>query len=294
MMPLNFFRLPIPIPILALGLALASLAFACSDSAEPVDARTVPVDSDEGEAAKATYEEPASGDDEFVVTAGNVYDHEIYWPNIVALVDGWQPVGAEQPLQARYRGALIRVERDGRVRIDFGRHGRHEVPIEKTDLVRSANEVRLGKRHKAAPNFVLQVGTRLVDPSTDEGIPMKSTEIARARVFLCIFADPMDEDFPTLARDLASLADVDGLGVVLFPQSGASEDLQKIKELLRASDWEVPFGYPRLSENYTLSLLGERPRGPYALVLTPEGRVLYRSELGKIDALAEIRGSLES
>lgn len=277
---------------LALGIALVSSSFACSDSAGTADVQSVAIDA--VEVAAPASDATASGDDEFVVTEANVYDHESYWPNIVALVEEWQPDGAEKPLRPRYRGALIRVERDGRVRIDFGRHGRYDVPIEKTDLVRSANEVRLGTRHKAAPNFVLQVGTRLVDPRTDEGVPMKSSEIARARVFLCIFADPLDDEFPALARELASLGDVEGLGFVLFPQTGDSEDLQAIKDRLRASDWEVPFGYPRLSENQTLSLLGEVPTGPYALIVTPEGRVLYRSNLAKLDALAEMRGSLES
>jgi len=285
----NLFKLSIVV-LLAIPLAVSNLA--CSDSTPVVDA---PIAAPEDLAELGiTTPETSEHIDESAITQANIYDHERYWPNIVALEEAWAPTDAEEPLSARYRGALIRVERDGLVRIDFGRHGRHDVPIERTDLIRSANEIRLGTRHKTAPNFVLQVGTRLVDPSTDAAKPMQSADIAKSRVFLCVFADPLDEDFPALARELASLGDVEGLGFVLFPQTSDSEDLQAIRDRLRASDWEVPFGYPRLSESYTLSLLGETPTGPYALVVTPEGRVLYRSDLAKLDALAEIRGSLES
>src|SRR5262245_36531694 len=66
------------------------------------------------------------------ITQASVYENERYWPAIVALTEEWLPPGETKPLQAQYRGVLVRVEADGRVRIDFGRHGRYDVPMDHT------------------------------------------------------------------------------------------------------------------------------------------------------------------
>jgi hypothetical protein len=52
--------------------------------------------------------------------------------------------------------------------------------------------------------------------------------------------------------------------------------------------------YPRLSEDYTLSLLGEIPERPRALLVSPEGRVLHEAALGTAAELSELRQAIES
>src|SRR4029450_1814282 len=111
----------------------------------------------------------------YAFTQAKVYEQERYWPAIVALTQEWLPAGETKPLKAQYRGTLVRVEADGRVRIDFGRHGKHDIPMDHTDLVQRANEVRAGTRTKLAQNFVLRVGNTLVDSSSQ---PMRPTTIA--------------------------------------------------------------------------------------------------------------------
>src|SRR5262245_34436920 len=103
-----------------------------------------------------------------VITQANVYENEHYWPAIVALTQEWLPPGGTQRLKVQYRGTLVRVEEDGRARIDFGRNGKHDIPIDHTDLVQRANEVRTGKRTKIAQNFVLRVGNSLLDSSSQQ------------------------------------------------------------------------------------------------------------------------------
>ena len=228
------------------------------------------------------------------ITQANVYDNERYWPAIVALTKEWLPPGETKPLETQSRGTLVRVESDGRVRID-GRNGSHDVPIDHTDLVARANEVRDGTRTKLAPNFVLRVGNSLVDSASRPLHPYSLDEIAGASRYLCIFANPLAEDFPTLARQLASLGGVVGVRTVFFPQSlGREEDLELVHQRLEELSWRVAFMYPRLSGNYTLSLLGEIPERPRALLLSPEGRVLRRAEIGTAAGLSELRQAVES
>ena len=123
--------------------------------------------------------------------------------------------------------------------------------------------------------------------------PHKFDEIAGASGYLCIFADPRAEDFPIIARQLAALEGVNGVRAVFFPQSVVREDLEFVHERLGALAWHVPYMYPRLSEDYTLSLLGEIPERPRALLVSPEGRVLHEAEVGTAAELSELRQAVE-
>ena len=254
-----------------------------------------------GQDAHSTHDAPATQVEapsapptaDGAITQATVYENERYWPAIVAMTKDWMPPSGAKPLKAQYRGALVRVEADGRVRIDFGRHGRHDIPIDHTDLVVRADEVRAGIETKLAPNFVLRVGNSLVDPSGAQVRPLKFDDLARARSYLCVFADPRAEEFPSLAQQLASLESVNGVRAVFFPQSVGRDDLEFVHERLGTLTWHVPYMYPQLSENYTLSLLGDLPERPHAQLVSPEGRVLYEAELGTAAEFAELRHAVD-
>jgi hypothetical protein len=271
-------------PLLACLSLLLCVALGCS-TAQDADRASAP----QSEASQA-----AAANADVAITQASVYQNERYWPAIVALTQEWLPPGETKPLQAQYRGTLVRVEADGRVRIDFGRHGRHDIPLDHTDLVQRANEVREGKRTKLAPNFVLRVGNSLVDSSRRQLHPYLLDEIAGASGYLCVFADPRAEDFPILAQQLAALEGVNGVRAVFFPQSVEREDLELVHERLGTLSWHVPYMYPQLSANYTLSLLGEIPERPRALLVSPEGRALYEAEVGTAADLSELRQAVES
>jgi hypothetical protein len=266
-------------------LALSAILAACEFSKK--ESTAVVVGGVQIPAAKAKAEA-----DEVKITAANVYDHERHWPNIVALSRSWSAPGADQPLKPRHRGALVRLEPDGRARIDFGRHGVHEIPLEATDLLERTAEVRSGARHKASANFVLSVGTRLVDATrpTPEALP--SIALANADAFVCVFADPRGEAFAGLVLPLAELAGLEGVGLILFPQGVADVELSVVHERLRSLSWPAPYAYPRLTPDHIRSLLGAWPGTATALLLTPEGRVLARTDLENPRAFSALRKAL--
>jgi hypothetical protein len=274
------------IPLFACLSSLLCIALGCSAGTRQ--------DADRASAPRSETSQAATASADVAITQANVYENERYWPDIVALTQEWLPPGETKPLKAQYRGTLVRVEADGRVRIDFGRHGKHDVPMGHTDLVQRANEVRAGTRTKLAQNFVLRVGNSLVDSSSRPMRPYTLGELAGASGYLCIFADPRAEDFPILAQQLAALEGVNGVRTVFFPQSMRREDLESVYERLGTLSWHVPFMYPQLSRDYTLSLLHEIPDRPRAQLVSPEGRVLYEAEAGTAAGLSELRQAVES
>ena len=175
--------------------------------------------------------------------------------------------------------------------IDFGRDGLYEVPVGETDLVKSANRIRLGELEKMAPNFLLAIGPRLIDSGSDSLRPFRFEVAAEQRGFLCVFADPDAKNFAALASALAPLRESSGILTIFFPQ-GAHPDA-RVRERLRSLKWTVPFVYDHLAEAYTQSLLAEATQPPALLLQTREGRVLLQSRwradvmVGLTSAIAE-------
>ena len=273
-------------PLSTLLSSLLCVALGCSAATQQ--------DADRASAPEPGASQADDATADVAITPDSVYGKERYWPAIVAMTQDWLPPGETVPLQAQYRGTLVRVEADGRVRIDFGRHGKHDVPMDHTDLVERANEVRAGSQTKLAPNFVLRVGNSLLDSSSESIRPYKLGEIAGASGYLCVFADPRADDFPILAQQLAVLEGMNGVRTVFFPQSVVREDAQFVHEGLGKLSWRVAYMYPRLSGNYTLSLLGEIPERPRAQLVSPEGRVIHQAEIGTADGLSELQQAVES
>jgi hypothetical protein len=222
----------------------------------------------------------------------NVYENEDAWPSQVAMT-GIYATGEGETLQPGYRGVLIRVDAAGSARIDFGRRGKYDVPIDRTDLIERANEVRTGARNKLAPNFALLVGTRLVDGAAQGMRALESVEIKDARAFLCVFADVQAASFPELARQLGAFASRSGLQTLFFPQGAEGVGTAQIRAELQHRGLPVPFSYPRLSESYTRALLRPGSELPYILLVTPEGRILYEAGPGRDQALAELDRAIE-
>lgn len=212
------------------------------------------------------------------VTVESLVSSERFWPYQVELTTAWKPEGRDAPLAAGTRGVLVRVGTSGTARIDFGRNGRFEVPIAKTDLVERANQVRLGELAKPAPHFVHTIGTRLVDSGSEKIRFVNLADVYVPRGFLAVFADPDAEGFAKLAAELAPLRESDGVMTVLFPQ-GHHPDV-KTRDALRAAKWPVAFLRDEYGEGYTRSIRGEGTPMPAVMLLTPEGRVLFDQPWG--------------
>lgn len=225
-----------------------------------------------------------------VVTAGSLLGSERFWPYRVALRSDFTPPGGAAPLPAGTMGILVRVEDSGRARIHFGRDGRHELPVERTNLVEEANRVRAGEEQKIAPNLVHMIGTRLVDT---EGPVLRAFDFSRVyepERFVAVFADPSSEDFEALVAALAPLRATPGTMTVLFPQ-GEHPD-PPLRERLRALGWPVPFLRDEYGEGYTRSLRPDDAPQPALMLLTPEGRVLLDQPFGGSATVAALRKAL--
>jgi len=225
------------------------------------------------------------------VTAASLFENERLWPYRVTLIEPWQPADREEPLKVGSSGVLIRVEPRGVARIDFSAEGKRQVPIERTDLVESANRIRRGELAKQAPNFVHAIATRLVDSASGTLAGLSPEAIAGRPGFLCVFTDPDDEAFEALAVALAPLRDRHGVVTVLFPQ-GTHPDA-RTRERLRSLGWTVPFLYDFLSEPYTRTLIDESTTMPAVLLQTDEGRVVYQGGL-RADDVQELTAALDA
>lgn len=284
------FRSTVPLVVVLISVA-AAWAIGCSQpDAEPT------ASADAAKSTRAAPETPAipevaeeSASD--AITKANLLASERYWPDIVALVEPWSPEGDAPPLKRGLRGALIRVEDDLRVRIAFGRHGNHTLPLEKTDLLARAEEIRSGLRHKLGPNFIVHFGTQFVDPERKELGPYSTLRLRDYGLFLCVFADPRSPDFKKSIATLEPLEPSEEIRTLFFPLGVAAGELGAVREALAAAGWLVPFAYPGGADIQARSILGEPSEAPIALLLTAEGRVLLRTALDSPDRAEQIRAA---
>ncbi|MGH0032082.1 MAG: hypothetical protein ACQGVC_20010 [Myxococcota bacterium] len=206
------------------------------------------------------------------VTAANLLENDRFWPFHVRPVVDWTPPGADAPLYKR-PAVLVRVNADGTVRLDFGRHGKYELPIEATDVVERANQVRTGEIDKMAPNLVLTLGNKLLDTSRDDLVGNHFVgRDTTLDLFLCVFADPMSEEFPAVADTLRRFGGRTDLLIIVFPQTDAKDSA--VRHRLRAIDWKVPFVLDRFTKAYKRSIAGAESALPHVMLLTPDGRVV--------------------
>jgi hypothetical protein len=225
------------------------------------------------------------------VTEANLLENERHWPYRVTLTAPWPEQAAhEDALPPGLTGVLIRIEESGLPRIDFGKWGKYEVPVERTDLVARANRIRIGEEEKAAPNFVHAIASRMLDSASEAPRPLPVEESAKQRAFLCVFADPSDTGFEALARALALLRERDGVMTILFPQGQHADGA--VRERLRSLAWPVPYVFDFLSEPYTRTLLAEGTAYPYVMLHTSEGRVIWQG-VWSAEAAVELASALD-
>lgn len=201
------------------------------------------------------------------VTAETIATLDRFWPYRVTLekrdLRSGVPVGSV--------GALVRVE--GRsARVDFGRDGVHDVPVEVTNLLAEANRLRTGELTKTAANFVMTVGPRL----TKGGRQLRLTEVLDYRGYLAVFADPRSDQFDDVARSLAPLVDHPGVLTVLFPQSNV--DQKQLDAKMATLGWPAANVFDFLVAGYTESLLSNGTTPPAVLLVTKEGRLVFESK----------------
>ena len=220
------------------------------------------------------------------VTLLDIAQREKFWPYRVALTEALT-VG-EKTLKVGLRGVLVTIRGDGMARVDFGRDGRFEVPLGKTDAVAAANAVRTGERFKFAPNFVHTIGTRMVDLTVPEDAGFSFKDLFPIPGYVAVYAD-----LPTLEKLAPKLKPLDGLRDVramLFPHG--DEINTEIRDRLLAKEWPAAFVLNRFAEGYTRSRIPDGASLPYVMVLSPEGRVLLEEPWTDASA-AKVKATIE-
>ena len=180
-------------PLFACLSSLLCVALGCSAATRQ--------DADRASAPQSEASQAAAATADVAITQANVYENERYWPAIVALTQEWLPPGETKPAP----GAVPRDARprgSGRPRPNrfrSARKARHPDGSHRSGPACERGARRVHER-SSRTNFVLRVGNSLVDSSSQPMRPHTLDEIAGASGYLCIFADPRAEDFPTLAR----------------------------------------------------------------------------------------------
>ncbi len=258
---------------LATGLVLTGLLVACDPtSSSPDDPSTarLPEGSDAGSVEAS---EPPDRPSEPVLTAGNLYRHDRYWPYHVQLRDGFAELGRDQPYGWGF-GVLLRVEDARSVRIDFGAPGKYTLPIDATDVVERARAVQRGEEEKTMPNLYRALAPRLLDPGGDllENEPLARIE---AHDFLLVLSRVESDDLAEIGERIAPLDGQHGLRVVLFATGGRGDD--QVFKRLHEIGWRAPFLRTTLVEAFTKGYFSESRPAPWILLLNEEGRVLFDS-----------------
>lgn len=209
-----------------------------------------------------------------VVTAANLAENERFWPHQIALTRDWKPARWEGDFGWGL-GVLLRVDPRKGLRVDFSRFGKHWIPVDATDVIERANAVRLGAEHKFAPNLVLALGNRLLDPTGRELTEIREDPLDQ-RAFVLVFADPRGEAFEALARDLSAVDERGDVLVVLLPQGGHA-DAHVYKACFDAG-FRGAFLFDRFVGAYTEGYVDVPLPGPFIQVATPEGRLLWEGD----------------
>jgi hypothetical protein len=221
------------------------------------------------------------------VTPANLLASERFWPYQAALVGSYTPAGAARAIPTGATGVVIRVERDTRVRIDFGRDGLVTLPVQATDLLRRANEIRTGSAAKTAPNLTYAITPRLLDGEAEVIRRVRLENSFALTGFLCLFADPNAVSFPKLAGLLAPFAGRGGVQPVLFAQ-GEHPDIALARKL-NAAGWKGAFALDHMSEAYTRTLVDGALDAPTLALYSAEGRVIWSGPiLGAIPPELEV------
>lgn len=213
-------------------------------------------------------EDPAAA----AVTLVDAYQRERFWPPFLTLTEKPATLPALAAVPEGFRGTLLRIEEDGRARIDFGRDGLHLVPLAATDFVERADMIRRGFEKKDAPNFTMLIGARLISSDTDMMIPFPFAAVTGQKVYVCLFVSTEGDALERMVGGLGNLFPKPGVMPMVFPLGEQRDSM--IRTRLREAKQPWAFVHDHLSDSYAAGLLPSALPAPAILCLSPEGRVL--------------------
>ncbi len=195
---------------------------------------------------------------------------EAYWPARASLVRDWTPPGHDVALSVGSRAIVVRLEKGGRVRLDFGRNGRFSVPLEVTDVVARASAIERGDATRGDDNFLGMIASRVW--RTGPGVlPEPHRGLKHDRWFIAVFA-AVD------GKELAALAEIDWHGllpedaeVIVFGQGRHTDEALRLR--LAGLGWWAPQVVAHNSAAITDTLFDPGFPLPRVTVFSRQGRV---------------------
>jgi hypothetical protein len=219
--------------------------------------------------------DPTVNGDPATLSGEEAYENSTDWPFYVSLT---KPVRADgKDLKNGTRGVLIRMKSPHELIVDFGRDGLAVVPVGKTDILERMEAIREGDEKKEFPNFVYQIGPRLIVPT--EGRPgfHEFSKLSFHSYFLTVYtsADPLLLDsIAALVNGLKS--ELESRNVfILFMPVGEKDDFVFSRGLLDHG-LEYPFVYGHLAEIYTTSLHHDTSNLPLFVLNDADGKIVLR------------------
>lgn len=206
------------------------------------------------------------------ITLASLAANEQFWPHQIRLVEEWKPAGWEGEF-GWGMGVLIEVDVDARLRVDFARFGKYWLPARVTDVVDRANAIRRGEAVKFAPNLVLALGNRLLDP-TGRTLRESDVDLLAQRAFVLVYADPRSADFPEIAEALVPFEALSAVHLVLMPQGGHPDF--HVWKAAHEGGWRGSFLLDRFAPAYTEGFRDTPPTRPVVEIRSPEGRRLWQ------------------
>lgn len=218
--------------------------------------------------------------------ADTLFSEPATWPYHVSLAEPFAHEGGT--LKAGQRGVLIRMETAGELIIDFGRQGVARVPTALTDILQQSRRIAAGEERKEHPNYVLQIGPRLV---VSHGGVMGNHDITRMRDRAAILTVLCGDGEAVLAAIAEALADSaalleEGKVFPLIIPVGVGDD-RAFAEKLDTAGITCPFVYSHLAAFYTNSLQHDTSRLPLLVLTDLDGKVLAKRA---VDRLTELKG----
>lgn len=221
------------------------------------------------------------------VSIDDVATRERFWPYQVSLKVP-QP---KTTIPLGLPGVLLRVEANSSALIDFGRDGLHRVPVSDTDLIESAELIRLGLKTKDAPNFTFLIGARLVQSDAEKMQPLKFEQATGKSAYLCLFVSTAEIQIEEITKALGELRVQPDVMPLLFP-IGETPD-HEIYKRLKAAKCSWSFVYNHLAESYARGLIPEGISTPAVMLISNEGRLIFYTEWSA-GVGAELKKALES
>jgi hypothetical protein len=212
--------------------------------------------------------------DEVAARLARLHADDASWPTRVWLESPLVDASGEVLVKPKRPGVLVFMRPNGDLRVDFGRHGPHTVPVTQTNFVDEAARYRSGEATKTHPNLLAMLMNRVVEIDDEQLRPQQlDADVIRGGRLLLVFADPASADVQALTTFASEVERAGDVRLTAFVPITDELDRDVLSEL-RAGGWQDPFVMTPMARSYVPAMLEPGTPRPFARLSTDEGRIL--------------------